>query len=111
MSTRWEYKVAFVDGWRYTSVEGQVTGPEERERNSAFGRRFLNGFGVDGWELVGIQHVSRERAYYIFKRPIADGAEPDMSVVRREPAQQPAPNQQAPSQQSTPTSSSDVVSV
>src|SRR2546430_14695419 len=86
MSIRWEYKVAFVDGWNRTSVEGHESGPEERERNSAFGRRFLNSLGVDGWELAGIQHVSRERAYYVFKRPVAEGAEPDMSVWRRAPA-------------------------
>jgi hypothetical protein len=106
MSTRWEYKVAFVDGWERTSTEGHESRPEERERNSGFARRFLNGMGADGWELVGIQHVGHERAYYVFKRPLADGAEPDMSVARREPAQTPAPNQQ----QTTPTSA-EVVSV
>ncbi len=92
---RWEYKVVYIDGWRRTSVEGNETHPEERERNSAFGRRFLNGLGADGWELVGIQHTMPGRAYYIFKRPLADGAEPDLSVVRHEaePAQ-PAPADQ-----------------
>lgn len=92
-ATRWEYKVTFVDGWNGTSSEGQVTRPEDGERNSAFGRRYLNGLGADGWELVGLQHVGSERAYYIFKRPLADGAEPDMSVVRRERRQAPTEEQ------------------
>ncbi len=81
----WEYKVAYVDNWGRVSIEGQETRPEERERNSAFGRRFLNGMGADGWELVGIQHTRPGSAYYIFKRPLADGAEPDLSVVQHEP--------------------------
>lgn len=93
-NTRWEYKVAYVDNWDRTSVEGEVTKPEEGERDSAFGRRWLNGLGVDGWELVGIQHTMPGRSYYIFKRPIADGAEPDMSVVKREAAKQPTQKEQ-----------------
>lgn len=86
MHTRWEYKVVFVDRWRRMSVEGHETHPETNERNSAFARRMLNGMGVDGWELVGIQHTMPGQAYYMFKRPVADGAETDMSVVRREAA-------------------------
>ena len=35
-----------------------------------------------GWELIGIQHTAPGQAYYIFKRELADGAEPDLSVVR-----------------------------
>lgn len=94
---RWEYKVVYVEGWQRVSVEGQELRPEAGERNSAFGRRFLNGMGVDGWELTGIQHVMPGRSYYIFKRPMAAGAEPDMSVVRRaeapqQPGEQPAPS-------------------
>lgn len=90
-SQRWEYKVAFIEGWERVSVEGQETHPEPGERNSAFGRRFLNQLGVAGWELVGIQHTMPGRSYYIFKRTLADGAEPDLSVVKRsEPA--PAPD-------------------
>jgi hypothetical protein len=87
MSTRWEYKVAFVENWERTSVEGHETHPEEGERQSGFGRRFLNGMGADGWELVGIQHTMPGRAYLIFKRPLADGAEPDLSVAKREARQ------------------------
>src|SRR6266542_46987 len=57
MSTRWEYKVVYVAGWKRVSVEGQETHPEHGERSSGFARRCLNGLG-------------------------ADGAEPDLSVVR-----------------------------
>ena len=72
MSTHWEYKVAYNSRWERTSVEGHETHPEDGERNSAFARRFLNGLGADGWELVGIEHTGRG-SYYIFKRPLADG--------------------------------------
>lgn len=96
MSTKWEYKVVFVEGWERVSVEGQETRPEEGERNSAFGRRVLNTMGADGWELSAVQHMMPGRSYLIFKRELAAGAEPDLSVVRRErPAQpeaQPAPD-------------------
>jgi hypothetical protein len=79
---RWEYKTVYVGGWRRISIEGEETYPEEGERTSAFARRFLNGMGADGWELAGIQHTAPGQGYYIFKRPLADGAEPDLSVVR-----------------------------
>lgn len=82
MSARWEYKVVFVEGWTRVSVEGRETRPEHGERRSAFGRRFLNSLGADGWELTGVQHVMPGRAYLIFKRPLAEGAQPDLSVVR-----------------------------
>src|SRR5262245_52355797 len=82
MSTRWEYKTVFVDGWRRVSIEGEESYPEEGERTSGFARRFLNGLGVDGWELSGIQHTRPGQSYYIFKRAIADGDEPDLSIVR-----------------------------
>jgi hypothetical protein len=84
MSTKWEYKVAYVDRWERTSVEGIEVGTEELERNSAFARRFLNGLGADGWELVGIQHMVPGQSYMIFKRPLAEGTEPDLSVIKRE---------------------------
>ena len=104
---RWEYKVAYVEGWHRTSIEGNEMRPEEHERDSAFGRRFLNGLGADGWELVGIQHVMPGRAYYVFKRPLADGAEPDLSVVRREAA----PQQSTPPEQPASTSGPQAVSL
>ncbi len=90
---RWEYKVVYVAGWERTSTEGVEVGPEEGERNSAFGRRFLNSLGADGWELTGIQHTMPGQSYYIFKRQLEDGAEPDVSVVRRQSA--PTPNEQS----------------
>ena len=79
---RWEYKTVFVDSWRRVSIEGEETYPEEGERTSGFARRFLNGLGADGWELSGIQITAPGQAYYTFKRELADGAEPDVSVVR-----------------------------
>lgn len=88
MSAKWEYKVVFVEGWERVSVEGQETRPEQGERHSAFGRRVLNGLGADGWELAGVQHMQPGRSYLVFKGPLADGTEPDLSVVRRE---RPAP--------------------
>lgn len=95
MSAKWEYKVVFVEGWERVSVEGQETRPEQGERHSAFGRRVLNGLGAEGWELTGVQHMLPGRSYMLFKRPLAEGAEPDLSVVRRErpatPEGQPAP--------------------
>jgi hypothetical protein len=84
MSTKWEYKVVFVEGWERVSIEGQESRPEEGERNSAFGRRTLNQLGAEGWELAGIQHAMPGRSYFVFKRPLAEGAEPDLSVVKRE---------------------------
>jgi hypothetical protein len=84
----WEYKVVYVDGWKRVSVEGTEHHPEPHERRSGFGRRFLNTMGADGWELVGVQVTMPNNAYYIFKRPLADGAEPDLSVVTTAPAQQ-----------------------
>jgi hypothetical protein len=81
-AARWEYKTVYVGGWQRVSIEGEETYPEEGERTSGFARRFLNGLGADGWELVGIQHTSPGQAYYVFKRALADGAEPDVSIVR-----------------------------
>ncbi len=79
---RWEYKVVYVENWRRVSVEGVETYPEHHERRSGFARRFLNSMGVDGWELVGIQHTMPGAAYYTFKRLLTAGAEPDLTVVR-----------------------------
>lgn len=92
MSTRWEYKVMFVDRWRRTSVEGQESGPEEHERTSGFARRTLNEMGLEGWELSGLHHTMPGQAYYVFKRALADGAEPDLSVTKghSQPAETPA---------------------
>ena len=82
MSAKWEYKVVYVAGWKRVSIEGEESYPEEGERTSGFARRFLNSLGADGWELTGIQHTAPGQAYYTFKRGLADGAEPDLSVAR-----------------------------
>jgi hypothetical protein len=84
MSTKWDYRVMFVEGWERVSIEGQAIYAEEGERNSAFGRRVLNQLGAEGWELSGVQHMGPGRSYFVFKRPLAEGAEPDLSVVRHE---------------------------
>ncbi|MEI7769876.1 MAG: hypothetical protein WCI67_07810 [Chloroflexales bacterium] len=94
MSTKWDYKVVFVEGWERMSIEGHESRPEEGERNSAFARRTLNQLGAEGWELSGIQHAMPGRSYFVFKRPLAEGAEPDLSVVKRERrAPDPAPTE------------------
>jgi hypothetical protein len=85
---RWEYKVAYIEGWRRISVEGDEMYPEEGERHSAFGRRFLNTMGAQGWELVDVQLTMPNRAYYVFKRALVADAEPDLSVVRQTAAPQ-----------------------
>lgn len=79
---RWEYKVVYVENWNRVSVEGVETYPEMRERRSGFGRRFLNSMGAEGWEMVGIQHTRPGAVYYLFKRPLAPDAQPDLTVVR-----------------------------
>jgi hypothetical protein len=64
----WEYKVAFVDYRGRISVEGHET-VIANERRTAFVRRFLDSLGSGGWELVGIQPLGPQSAYYLFKRP------------------------------------------
>ena len=63
----WEYRVAYVDYRGRISVEGQETLIGE-ERRTTFVRRFLDALGHDGWELTGIQPLSPQSAYYVFKR-------------------------------------------
>lgn len=74
---RFEYKVVYVDFRGRISVEGDETLIQEGERMTAFGRRVLNGQGGQGWELVAIQHQPMGAAFHIFKRPLADGQEPE----------------------------------
>lgn len=64
----WEYKVAFVDYRGRISVEGQET-LIGQERRTTFVRRYLDTLGSAGWELNGIQPLSPQSAYYVFKRP------------------------------------------
>ena len=91
---QWAYKVAYIDYRGRISSEGLETLRSENERRSAFARRYMNSLGREGWELVGIQPLTANSAYYIFKRPAQEG---DYA----EPA--PAASQQTPTQASGPT--------
>jgi hypothetical protein len=75
---RFEYKVAFVDFRGRVSIEGEETLIQEGERMTAFGRRFLNALGEQGWELVDVQMQHGGNAFHIFKRTLDEGesAEP-----------------------------------
>jgi hypothetical protein len=88
---RWEYKVAFVDFRGRVSIEGEETMIEEGERMTAFGRRFLNALGEQGWELVDIQMQAGGNAFHIFKRALAEGeqAEPAIPIDKSQPRQEP----------------------
>jgi hypothetical protein len=70
---QWAYKVAYVDYRGRISCEGLETLRGDNERRSAFARRYLNSLGKEGWELVGIQPLTGNSAYYAFKRPAQDG--------------------------------------
>src|SRR5690242_12441055 len=70
---QWAYKVDDLDYRGRISCEGQETSIRENERRSAFARRYMNGLGEGGWELVGIQPLTSNSAYYIFKRPAQEG--------------------------------------
>ena len=75
---RFEYRVAYVDFRGRVSIEGEETLIKDGERMTAFGRRYLNALGEQGWELVGIQLQPMGAAFHVFKRPLAEGqkAEP-----------------------------------
>ncbi len=77
MAQRFEYKVVYADFRGRVSAEGDETLIQEGERMTAFGRRYLNGLGVHGWELAGIQLQPMGAAFHIFKRPLAEGQEPE----------------------------------
>ena len=70
---QWAYKVAYIDYKGHISSEGQKTFIGDDERRSAFARRYLNVLGRENWELVGIQPLTPNSAYYIFKRPAQEG--------------------------------------
>jgi hypothetical protein len=74
---QWAYKVVYIDYRGRISSEGQET-LIGNERRSTFARRYLNTLGKDSWELVGIQPLTANSAYYILKRPAQEGdfAEP-----------------------------------
>jgi hypothetical protein len=72
MAQQWAYKVVYIDYRGRISSEGVET-LIGNERRSTFARRYLNGLGKDGWELVGIQPLTGNSAYYVFKRPAQEG--------------------------------------
>ena len=74
---QWAYKVVYIDYRGRISCEGLETLIGD-ERRSTFARRYMNTLGKDSWELVGIQSLTANSAYYIFKRPAQEGdfAEP-----------------------------------
>ncbi len=69
---QWAYKVVYIDYRGRISSEGVET-LIGNERRSAFARRYLNSLGRENWELVGIQPLTANSAYYIFKRPAQEG--------------------------------------
>jgi hypothetical protein len=70
---QWAYKVAYIDYRGRISSEGEEVHIGEYERRSTFARRYLNSLGQNGWELVSVQPLSGNSAYYVFKRPAQDG--------------------------------------
>ena len=92
---QWAYKVAYVDYRGRISCEGLETIREENERRSTFVRHYMNTLGKDAWELVGIQPLTGNSAYYVFKRPAQEG-----DFVEEAPA---ASSQQAPQPTGSPT--------
>jgi hypothetical protein len=86
MAQRFEYKVVYADFRGRVSVEGDETLIQEGERMTAFGRRYLNNLGTQGWELVAIHMQPMGAAFHIFKRPLAEGQEPEPAKpIKTEP--------------------------
>jgi hypothetical protein len=89
---QWAYKVAYIDYRGRISSEGHET-LIGNERRSTFARRYLNTLGEAGWELVGIQPLTANSAYYVFKRPAQEGDYSDQaasSTAQETPASPPA---------------------
>lgn len=87
--SQWAYKVVYIDYRGRISCEGVET-LIGNERRSSFARRYMNTLGREGWELVGIQPLTTNSAYYIFKRTAqeSDYAEETPSAASQE---QPSP--------------------
>jgi hypothetical protein len=103
---QWAYKVVYVDYRGRISVEGNETLIGNNERRSAFVRRYFSGLGQDGWELVGIQPLTSNSAYYTFKRPAQEGDFADLTPAAESQQQASATGaseQQTPSASSGPT--------
>jgi len=75
---QWAYKVAYIDYRGRISSEGLET-LIGNERRSTFARRYMSTLGKDGWELTGIQPLTSNSAYYIFKRPAQEGDFADLT--------------------------------
>jgi hypothetical protein len=69
---QWAYKVVYIDYRGRISCEGLET-LIANERRSTFARRYMNTLGRENWELVSIQPLTANSAYYIFKRPAQEG--------------------------------------
>jgi hypothetical protein len=78
MAQAFQHRVAYIDYHGRISEEGREIAIAN-ERRTTFVRRYLDGLGHDGWELVGIQPVNQHAAYYVFKRH-ADPASPIMAA-------------------------------
>ncbi len=85
---QWAYKVVYVDYRGRISSEGLET-LIGNERRSSFARRYFNSLGKENWELVGIQPLTANSAYYVFKRPAQEGdyAEEAPSSAAQQPSQ------------------------
>lgn len=98
--SQWAYKVVYIDYHGHISCEGVKT-MIGNERRSTFARRYMNTLGREGWELVGIQPLTSNSAYYIFKRPAqeSDYTEPAPSAA----------GQQTPTPEQTPDQASSTI--
>ncbi|MSQ28334.1 MAG: hypothetical protein EXR51_09400 [Dehalococcoidia bacterium] len=76
---KWEYRVSYVDFRGRISTDGVEFVRQSGEHRTGFVRKFLDVQGEDGWELVGINHLRYENAYFIFRRP--KGAAPSGEAV------------------------------
>ncbi len=88
---QWAYKVVYIDYRGRISSDGVET-LIGNERRSTFARRYLNDLGRQGWEVVGIQPLTSNSAYYIMKRPAQEGdyAEPAPAATEQQtPGQAP----------------------
>ncbi len=90
---QWAYKVVYIDYRGRISCEGVET-LIGNERRSSFARRYLNDLGREGWEVVGIQPLTSNSAYYIMKRPgqESDYAEPAPAATAEQPTPEQAPS-------------------
>ena len=97
---QWAYKVVYLDTRGRISCEGQATQISSNERHSSFMRRYLNSLGKENWELMSIQPLTSNSAYYIFKRPAQDG---DYAEETPAAASQPSTPPTPPPSPSSPT--------